>query len=261
MPRIAPDDFDVIVWRLNEGNSGPPFVNSSTSPRSKGSAANLVTVTGTIVKDDLSIFQEDSSVRFPSFGSYPTGASATYNRLQTAGGLSSLRTPAPVSVSGWVRVRSWANLGDNYGFVLKKVYRNDETWSPPYVSVDFTVWNTANGTMRFEVTTGGGPTLRPILSHVADGRVPQGLWSHVGLTFDRQVLKAYVNGRNVGSLILSSPEDIAWGTDGVWAFGAATLGDGNKQEGAVNVADWRIADTIRDLAYFRRIYRAGVLSW
>lgn len=259
MPRIAPDSADVVVWRLNEGLSGPPFLNTSTSPNSMGSAMDLTTQTGTIVKDDVSVFLPDTCLRFPAFGSYPSGASATFNRLQTVTG-TGVRVPAPLTVSGWVRVRSWANLGNNFGCIMRKNYRSDETWAAPFETLGFFVNNSANGVVRFEVTTAA--TNRQVFSNFRDRPIIQASgWSHIGLTFDRQLLIGYINGIEAGRLVLSTPQDLDFGTDGSWAFGAVQTGAGNKEEGAVNVWDWRIARTIRGLGYFERVYRAGVLSW
>jgi len=257
MPRVPPDDNDIVVWRLNEGNSGPTYVNSSTSPNSMGTAMDLTAEVGTVIKDSLSLFDTDYCLQFPSFGTYPSGASGTNNRVETVGG-TGVRVLAPLTVSGWVKVRSWNNLGDGYGYILKKAYRDELTWNSPFSTVDFVVWNSVNGALSFRVNVSG--TLYQVLSDVRQGPVPQGPWSHIGLTFDRQVLKGYINGVLVGTTVLGTPGDLDFGTEGPWSFGALP-GGANKQEGAVNVADWRIANTIRDLTYFQTIYRAGVLSW
>ena len=254
MARVLPDDDDVIVWKLDE--TSLPFANSSSSPYSLGSSANLVTANGTVTAGCPGLFTK--CVRFAGFGNFPVGASSSYNRLETAGG-SAGDVPPPITVSGWVNVRSWHNGGDGYGYMLMKRYRNDQSWSPPYVSLDFTMWNTVDGTWRADVTVGG--TNQQLLMSATDFPMPLNAWTHIGMTYDGTVLKAYLNGALSGTLTASPTGSIDFGTHGPWVFGAAANGDGSKQEGCYSACDFRVARIIRPLEYFKNIYRQGVLAW
>ncbi len=327
MPRVAPDSYDVVVWLLNESTT--PFANTSTSAQSLGTAANLTNKVGTVETGQLSLFGQ-SCPYFPAFGNFPTGASSTHNRLETAGGAGQDLGP-PISISGWIKVRSWYNLGDNYGFMFMKRYTNDTTWNAPYTVMDFTIWNTTDGTWRFGLTTAkaygtgsvgtGGNVLtdttanflggfnpvsngdslvihtgvsagtytvssatattititttfpnanpsaaysvattqnQPLVTHT-DFPIPEGIWSHIGWTYDGHTLSAYLNGMLAGTFSVSGILD-NW-NHGPWAFGAAPEGDGNKQEAAFSCCDFRIANTVRPLSYFQNIYRNGVLAF
>lgn len=331
MPRTSPDNYDVVVWLLNE--SAAPFVNSSTSTHSLGSAANLTNTVGTVETGQLSLFVQ-SCPYFPAFGNYPAGASATHNRLETAGG-SGQDLTYPISVSGWFKVRAWLNNGDNYGFLIMKRYRNDTSWNSPYITMDMTVWNSTDGTWRAGVTTAkqtgttgtvtGAPTptmtdlnanftggLHPItngdtfivfnganagtytvqsattttitmsgnfpsnqtsmvwsegvlynqlLMSPVDFPMTQGIWSHLGWTYDGVTLRAYINGVLAGSLAVSPASFIDMAGHGPWALGAAPEGASNKEEGAFSCCDIRIANTVRPLSYFQNVYREGVLAF
>lgn len=256
MPRVAPDNNDVIVWLLNE--SGTPFVNSSPSTFSRGAAANLTIQVGTVVTGQESLFQQ-SCPYFPSFGNYPPGASATHNRLETAGGLAQ-DVPSPLSISAWVKVRSYVNLGDNFGFMLMKRYLNDGSWNSPYVAMDWTMWNSADGTWRAGCTVAGNRN--DLLVNATNYPMPLGVWSHVGWTYDGVILLVYLNGVLAASVSpTGAPGQLDNSGHGPWAIGAAPESDGNKQEGAYSICDVRIANTIRPQSYFENIYRQGVLAF
>jgi hypothetical protein len=254
--RVPPDNSDVVVWRLNDGAA--PFVNSSTSADSLGSAANLVTVSGTVIMDARSVFNEPC-VYFPASGTWPAGASGTKNRLETTTG-AGLRVNAPMSVSGWIKVRNFANLGDNYGWVFKKNSRPNQTWTTPYSALDFIIWNSTDGKFRFSVTTASG-TRNEVATDPNNFVVPTGVWSHVGLTYDGTTLRGYINGLLVATLATNPTGAIDWTTDGAWTFGSKPEEATPKQEGAFMACDWRIANVARGLSYFQQIYRRGVLTW
>lgn len=257
MPRVAPDNNDIIVWRLNDG--GIPYVNSSTSPSAL--TANLVTLTGTVNPVCPSLFGSgNDAVSFPSYysggyGDYPSGASSTFNRLETTTG-SDLNVAAPITVSGWVRVRSYQTLGDNYGYIFKKRYRADGSWTTPLSSLAIGTLNTQNGAWEISITVSG---VRYFLSMSVEYPLPLGEWGHVGLTFDATTLNAYLNGQLAGTRGLSGAID--YGTHGSWSFGATGASSGDKQEAPADVCDWRIANVVRDRTYFSNIYRQGMLTW
>jgi hypothetical protein len=255
MPRVLPDANDVIVWRMNEG--ALPFVNSSTSPSSYGANANLVSMTGTVVLDALSVFGEKCPY-FPAQGTYPAGASSTRNRLLTAGGLSALAISSPISVSGWVKLRNYlTGGGDNFGLFLHKRYRNDTSWSEPYVVVNVSHLSSGDGQWKTDVTVGGTRTQVTVAANPSP--LPSGVWFHVGMTYDGTTQRAYLNGMLAGSTAQTGAIDN--GTHGPWCFGAAADAAGLKQEPAAMMCDWRVANVARSAAYFENIYRRGVLSW
>jgi hypothetical protein len=53
--RVAPDNNDIVVWRLDEASA--PFVNSSTSTNAVSTAiSNLTTLSGSVLTQQPSIF-------------------------------------------------------------------------------------------------------------------------------------------------------------------------------------------------------------
>lgn len=253
--RVAPDVHDIIVWRMNEGSL--PLVNSSTSPNSAGSAANLVTINGTVILDALSLFGE-KCIAFPAYSTWPGGSSTTKNRILTA---SAPALPTPMSVSGWIKIRN-LNTGatDNNGLIVVKRYRTSaSSWSEPFVAVAMTwVPSTPEGQWRSDVTLAGTRNSNSMLPKAYP--LPTGSWTHVGMTFDGSFHRTFLNGSLVAESSASGSIDN--GENGQWVFGAG-VGDSAvlKSEPAANFCDWRVADVARPASYFENVYRRGVLTW
>lgn len=262
MPRISPDDHDVIVWMLDE--AAAPFVNASTSPNSKGSAADLVTVQGVVAPHCMGPFGPASRalglITYLTASHYatdvPAVASGTWDFVATASG-SGTDVAAPMSVSGWVRFNTHATDSPTTSFPIVKRYA-PSGWSSPYTAVEFKVTD-GSGTIRLAVTTPTG-TRNQVSGSTTEAPVPLGVWCHLGVTFDGYVLRGYLNGELVASLTVASgsPVAIDYGTHGPWAIGAPP-GGAERTEPACLLADWRVADVARSAAYFAQIYRAGII--
>jgi hypothetical protein len=106
---------------------------------------------------------------------------------------------------------------------------------------------------------------------VVDYLIPIGIWSHIGFTHDGSNIRLYLNGNAVPyysgatqlfPLPCAAPSYTDGGTGGFgnWVVGAITAtGSANREEPSANVQDVRIANVVRPLSYFKKIYAAGAL--
>lgn len=254
--RIAPDNNDICVWRLDE--SAAPFVNSSTSTNSVGSTANLTVLSGTVLLQQPSPFAAsgtNSSIQF-------TGNNSGGPRNSVNGGNNFLPQP-PMTISGWIMIRNY----DTTGFTQHGLAKQTTTgvWSgSTFASVDFFQNERYNGgglsnTSRFDVSVtnnssgaGGNAVVAP------DITLPLNQWCHGGLTYDGTNLQSFINGSQVGSGVANPTGNIFYsGTPGPWFMGAIPSGSGNPEESSMSFCDIRFANIIRPQSYFQTIYQTA----
>ena len=254
--RVAPDNNDICVWRLDE--SAAPFVNSSTSTNSAGSTANLTTLSGTVLVQQPSPFAAsgtNSSVQF-------TGNNSGSPRNFISGG-NNFQPQPPLTLSGWIMIRNYDTTGfTQHGFVKQQVLN---TWSgSSFSAIQIAQNERYNGgglsnTSRFDfgVTTnlsnsGGNANTS------ADNTITLYLWHHVGFTYDGTNLLTYINGNNVSSATANPTGNIAYsGSPGPWFCGAIPAGSGNPEECNMSFCDIRVANVVRPQSYFQNIYQLG----
>src|SRR5262249_5419228 len=126
-------------------------------------------------------------------------------------------TPTALTIHGWAYLRS--HQPD--GILMLKEYRNDGTWSPPYVSL--MIGDNSNATW-FVVRTTGGVFHELDITASADS-LPLNQWFHVAMTYDGSTLTAYLNGVARGSMAVSGNLD--FGTNGPYGFGSVPPSTGS----------------------------------
>lgn len=262
MPRIAPDVFDQLVWPLTE-TSGPYRNVGMLSPND---ASTDLTVVNSITRTGTGLFTTNCPL-MPGTSNYPTGSSATRNNII---GANSVTITPPITVSCWVNIRSYTT-GQNMT-IFAKEYRNPSisgnTWVAPF-NCFMIGMGTGNGGGDWFVSMATNSSTQVSFS-IIDSPMPYQLWSHVGFTYDGSNIRVYQNGCQMmyyssgvqTFTVAASAMSYTDGTNGFgpWRVGAIqSTGSGNKEEGNCQVQDIRVANTVRSLNYFKKVYAAGVL--
>lgn len=260
MARIATDENDILVWKLNE-TSGPYRNTGSSLPNDTSTDLNI---TNTIVRTGSGIF--DNAPFFPSSGTYPAGASATRNY---AAGAKTINITPPLTVSCWVYLRNYVT--GNSTIIIGKEYRDStitSSWTTPFHALNISTVTTNNG-QNWIAQIATSPTTNATIT-ISDNPIPLQQWSHIGITYDGSVIRAFLNGVQCiyysGSNQLNSTAaaQISY-TDGIngsgfWKIGAITAtGSSNKEEPPMLIQDIRVANVARPLSYFQFFYKIGVL--
>jgi hypothetical protein len=247
--RIAPDNNDIVVWKLDEATA--PFVNSSTSTNAISTAnSNLTTISGTgTFTQQPGLFGNNSCVLF-------NGNNSGSPRNFISGAVNTQPQP-PLTVSGWVFLRTYSTHGFTYHLITRQHTVN--VWFGPFSSMQIENRTYASQTQQWDfsintTTTQGGNALVS-----SEYTIPQNVWSHVGWTYDGTTVQAYINGNLVSSGTASPTGNVSYG-NGPWFFGAIPGGSGNPEEAPYSVCDVRIANVVRPQSYFQNIYRNGVLN-
>lgn len=248
--RVAPDNNDIIVWKLDE--SAAPFVNSSTSPNAYSHTdSDLTVLSGSVMLQEPSPFSaigENSSVSFP-------GTQSGSPRNFISGANNAMPQP-PITISCWIYLRVY-DTGITQHFVNKQIQTGN--WSSTFSCLGFGNRKHLGAPQNFDfyfVNTLGSTT--PVVP--ADYAIPLNTWSHIGLTWDGVTQNGYINGVLVASLAISGTIGYGSSNFGPWFFGAIPSGSGSPEEGAYNICDVRVANVVRPRSYFQNIYSKGMLS-
>lgn len=255
--RIAPDNNDIVVWKLDEATA--PFVNSSTS----GSApshlvSDLSTISGTIFTQQPSPFAAtgpNSAVQF-------TGNNSGSPRNFISGANSFLPQP-PLTLSCWYYQRAYNTTGFTQHGVAKQTTTG--VWSGVTFSSIILAQNRQYASQPtqydFSITTTSGGAGGSAIA-VNDFNIPLNTWTHIGLTYDGTTILSYINGNNVSSTTTSPTGNVFYsGTPGPWFMGAIPSGSGNPEECQAGFCDVRIANVVRNQAYFQNIYQNAILNY
>lgn len=257
--RIAPDNNDICVWKLDEATA--PFVNSSTSPNSVGSTGNLTVISGTVLTQQPSpfaAFGTNSSVQF-------TGNNSGSPR-NTINGANNFLPQPPFTVSGWMQIRNY----DTTGFTQHGLFKQTTTgvWSgSTFASIDWCQNERYNGggfsnTAKFDLSityNSAGNGVNAVTN--TDNTITLGLWHHVGLTYDGTNVDGYLNGNWVSTSAGPGFNQVYYsGTPGPWSMGAIPSGSGSPEESNMSFCDIRIANIIRPQSYFQQIYQSAALN-
>lgn len=236
MPRVLPDEFDQVVWRLDEASG--PFRNSGALGPS---AATDLAAINTVNTQRLGLV--GNCIDFPGQENGLTKNSII--------GASTFEPQPPITVSCWVLMRSYNSTGgDNVGQILRKA-QDDTSWASPFSACGFATLGNGDGSWVTTITT----TVNGILlgGNGTNNRLPLGIWSHLGLTYDGSTFKSYLNGNLVSTQ--SASGNLAYANHGSWFCGAIQNGSGTKQEPCMMIQDIRIANVIRPLEYFKDIHK------
>lgn len=226
--RYTPTDSNTIInWKLDETAS--PYANSGS-----GSALNLTTFTGTPASV-TGLFNKALGCS----GAIISSGNSSVNEV----------TGTSLTVSVWVRARSFAS----FGTIFNKAYRNNNTWTSPFVSIYLSLSNTGDGTWGPAITTGAGVLTQPFVGGAY--RVMLGVWTLLSYTYDGANLRSYIN----GALALTTPVtgNIDYGTHGPWDIGGVSNA-GVNQFWDGHIDDLRIENVVRSQAYFEAMYKAGL---
>ena len=249
--RIAPDNNDIVVWKLDEATA--PFVNSSTSTNAISHAnSDLATISGNVQTQQPSLFAASGDNSCVWFSGNNSGSPRNFIQ-----GANNTQPQPPLTVSGWVYLRAY----NTTGFTIHLITRQHTTnsWGPPFSSLQVgqnRQYASQPQQWDFSVNTTSGAGGNAFVSE--QYTIPLGTWSHIGLTYDGTTVKSYINGNQVGEGIASPTGNISYG-NGPWFFGAIT-GSGNPEESCNSLCDVRIANIVRPLSYFQNIYTSGTLN-
>lgn len=261
MPRIAPDLFDQLVWPLTETsgayrNVGQLFPNNSST--------DLTTV-NSVIRTGAGIFGGNCP-QIPGTSNFPSGSSSSRNNII---GANIITVSPPLTVSCWVNLRSYRT--DQNQTILAKEYRDPSvsgnTWTTPFNAFMIGTATTNSGGDWF--CSHAQSSSSQISFTVTDFPIPLGVWSHIGFTHDGSNVRVYLNGcqmiyysggvqkTTLASTGLSYTDGVSYGP---WRVGAIqSTGSTNKEEGNCQVQDIRVANVVRPLSYFKRVYLAGAL--
>lgn len=255
--RIEPDNNDIVVWRLDEATA--PFVNSSTSGSAPSHAvSDLNTLSGTVFTQQPTPF----SASGPGTGIQLLGNNSSSPR-NFIGGANDFLPQPPITISFWYYQRTY----DSTGFTQHGLDKQTTTgvWSGVTFNSIFVAQNRRYVSLASQfdfgfVTNSSGAGGNAIA--VQDVTVPLNTWSYIGVTYDGTTLLSYINGNNVGSATASPTGNIYYsGTPGPWFIGAIPSGSGNPEEGQFGMCDVRVANVVRNQAYFQNIYQNAILNF
>jgi hypothetical protein len=241
MPRIAPDEHDVLVITLTDDSS--TFINYGTA----GTPANWSTYGEplTYATGLLEINGKSNAIYIPS--SYLVGTVRN-----GAGGANNILVTPNVSLSGWVFLRRTVNF---YAEVFNKQYFLNG-WSSPYFTFGFEFTPANNGELGLYITLNG--VLQTQLKTPGSYLFPSGRWCHLGGTWDGTTLKMYINGVLVDSRNYTGTIDYGSSNRGQWYVGGIP-GSNVNGDAPIIVQDIRVADIARPQSYFANIYYNGFI--
>lgn len=254
--RTAPDNNDIVVWKLDEATA--PFINSSTS----GSApshlvSDLSSISGTILTQQPSPFAPFG----PNSGVQFIGNQSVSPRNFISGANNFLPQP-PFTISCWYYQRAYNSSGITQHGVTKQTttgvwsgvtfgsisFAQNRQYASLPTQYDFFVGTTASAT--------GGSAIA-----VQDFTIPLNVWTHIGMTYDGTNVLSYINGNNVASVVASPTGNVYYsGTPGPWFIGAIPSGSGSPEESVAGYCDIRVANVIRNQAYFQNIYQKAMFN-
>lgn len=230
--RLDTDGYDIIVWKLNE-LAGDTLANTGAS----GSSGDL-TGSAQLVYGRSGIY--DTSIDFRGYNT-ATFASA-----------SSLVKPKDydINISSWIYPYQFMSgvvvmknsTTGNYDALSPIILGVTGAYGNPFIQIKST--NTTKNLLLVEVSR----SLRVYT------------WNHFGCSISGSgtsaVVKMYLNGDFIKSMVISGSIDYVSG--GWWAVGG--IPTAGAEAGDYKLNDIRIANTVRDAAWWRNIYTNGVHS-
>jgi len=256
--RVAPDNNDLVVWKLDD--AAAPFVNSSTSPSAPSHAvSDLATLSGSPLLRQPSLFAASGTNSCVLF----TGNQSGSPRNFIAGANNFIPQP-PITVSMWYFLRAYNSSGATQHGLTKQTTTGN--WSGVlFGSVDLAQSRTylsSGQSNQFDFFFNTGTSQPGGNAFVqAEYTIPLHVWSHIGMTYDGTTVLSYINGNLVGSNVASPTGNIFYsGTPGPWFIGAIPSGSGSPEESSASYCDIRIANVVRPQSYFANIYQQGTFN-
>jgi len=237
MPRVLPDENDLIVWLCDDAAASTSIINTGVA----GS-------TGDLAVKNLNPILEGQGLL--SDGLWFQGSSSTRDYFS---GAASIQPTFPMTLSTWVYMRSWSGHGSGTGGIVRKSYRNDNTWTTPFITMQLFITGTS-GNWGATVTTSG---TNKAINIGSNHPFPLNIWTHIGFTYDGATMQLWFNGMPISSLAVTGAID--YGTNGPWSLGAIpATSSSSAEQPAMILNDVRIANVVRDRDYFEKIYVNGV---
>lgn len=254
--RIAPDNNDIVVWKLDEANA--PFVNSSTSTSAPSHAiSDLATLSGTVLRQQPSPFAASGTNSCISFTGNQSGSPRNF-----VSGANNFLPQPPFTISMWMMIRNYDTSGLTQHGLAKQTTTG--VWSgTTFSSINVAQNERYNGSgvnaQRFDFTVVNNSSNQGGNANTSgDLTINLYNWSHIGHSYDGTTVLSYINGNQVGSATASPGGNVYYsGTPGPWFMGAIPSGSGSPEECNMSFCDVRVANIIRPLSYFQTIYQSG----
>lgn len=229
--RVPIDASTLLCWTLDEATS--PWASTGTNTLA------IATQSGSPGLDQNGIFA--GCVYVEAGETIGSGAAISTNNVTPAAG--------GFTISAWINV---AVFRASEQTVLFKLYRDDGTYSDPFVSAGLQLGATAGVVAAF-VTVGA--TLFSATS-AAPYLVSLQQWANVAMTYDGADLRLYVNGNLAATTAAPGVADWNAPTGGPWSLGNNLALDTQYLAGWVD--DARVESVVRSGAYLRELYNRGI---
>ncbi len=228
--RYPIDSNDVLVWTLDEASS---FANS-------GSATGIsnLSILGTVNTQRLGLF--GNCAEFPSLiGQNSIHGASTYGSA----------IGNNITISCWFNPENVSGSGSSTQYFVFKGYNT--AWSGAFglgIGISFN-----NNTIGYDLPIGG----TDVGQNLTGPKLANGVWYHVGMTYDGSFVKIYLN----GDLVFSTAQtgNIDWGLNNQdWAIGNNHIPATANRPFVGKIDDVRIANIARPASYFQSVYQLGI---
>lgn len=282
---LAPDEFDVCRVTFEEPNllmnRFPPI--GQTNPQIhevRGPFADDIGNRSLVLLDANYASQDSTTYQFevPGIGNHKAfgswGGTNTQQRDYIQG-LTGFHPAAPLTCSIWIKphgfsvgraesifmcewLPGWS--GDTNNFVL-----GDGPWTSPFVSLQLYFTSDNDGSWGATVTIGGVAHSLDCRTNVNGFRervLPRdGIWNHLGFTYDGFFLTLFCNGLRGPTSQISSPGfgavDYNLGT-GLWVFGGNRSSLAGLDRLSASISEFRVANIARPISYFEQMYASNL---
>lgn len=234
---MPPGANNQLLYTLDEGST--PWAN-----KGRAGTLNMTATSGTPTARRMALFSYGMDFNGNSGATTDSLATATTSVGETTG---------VWSASLWVMFRSFpAQFSSLFG----KQYRGDGSWTTPFTAFKIGLTNAANGSWDANVTV-GGTGIDCAITGKSD-RVTLNRWHLLAATFDKNSLRAYLDGTLVGTQSVGSNVSTDWGTHGRWYIGGNPQSTGDYFDGRIDDVrfDWEVFSE----AYFNDMYKCG-MGW
>lgn len=183
-----------------------------------------------------------------------SGVASTTCRYETAASPSVPDDTNGYTISGWYRLAT-----DPASFDRLIVKSPDTTWNSGNPDFSFGInFQSGSSGLVEAVLNGGGtsPSDQTVVQNPVDHYVGwRGEWVHIGVVVPPSHsgdMLLYVNGNLAASTAVAAA--VTWGT-GPWTLGGRLGATSERLDG--HLYDWRVAETVRDAAWFKDAYLGG----